>query len=42
MPSDDDPLANHERNEERRRLQACLDGLEPEKSEIVLRPTTTA
>ena len=37
VPSDDDPLANHERNEERRRLLACLDGLEPEKRELVLR-----
>jgi RNA polymerase sigma-70 factor (ECF subfamily) len=37
VPSDDNPLANHERNEERRRLFACLDGLEPEKRELVLR-----
>jgi RNA polymerase sigma-70 factor, ECF subfamily len=36
LPSDDDPLENHERNEDRRRLQACLDGLEPEKREMVL------
>jgi len=36
LPSDDDPLDNHERNEERRRLMACLDALEPEKKEIVL------
>jgi len=35
IPSDDDPLADHERKEERLRLQACLDRLEPEKSEIV-------
>jgi RNA polymerase sigma-70 factor, ECF subfamily len=34
--SDDDPLADHVRNEERRRLQACLDGLEPEKRQVVL------
>jgi len=31
LRSDDDPLADHERNEERRRLQACLDGLGPDK-----------
>src|SRR5262249_14251822 len=36
LPSDDDPHGNHERNEERRRLQACLDALEPEKKEVVL------
>jgi RNA polymerase sigma-70 factor (ECF subfamily) len=35
IPNDDDPLADHERKEERLRLQACLDRLEPEKSEIV-------
>jgi RNA polymerase sigma-70 factor, ECF subfamily len=35
VPSDDDPLADYEREEERLRLQACLDGLEPDKSEIV-------
>jgi RNA polymerase sigma-70 factor (ECF subfamily) len=35
IPNDDDPLADLERNEERRRLQACLDRLGPEKSEIV-------
>src|SRR6185369_14581174 len=28
VPSDDDPRANQERNEERHRLLACLDGLE--------------
>jgi len=36
VPSEDDPLANHERNEHVRRLDACLDRLEPEKREIVL------
>ncbi len=36
LPSDDDPSATLERNEEFRRLQACLDGLEAEKKEIVL------
>ena len=36
FPSGDDPLANHEQNEQRRRLQACLDTLEPEKREMVL------
>ena len=35
IPNDDDPLADHERKEEGLRLQACLDRLEPEKSEIV-------
>jgi RNA polymerase sigma-70 factor, ECF subfamily len=35
IPSDDDPLENYERSEERRRLQACLDKLEPEKRELV-------
>ena len=36
LPSEDDPLGDHERNEERRRLLACLDGLEPDKRELVL------
>ena len=36
LPSDDDPSATLERSEEFRRLQACLDGLEAEKKEIVL------
>ena len=36
LPSDDDPSATIERNEDLRRLQACLDGLEPEKKELVL------
>jgi RNA polymerase sigma-70 factor (ECF subfamily) len=36
LPSDDNPLAGHEQNEEARRLQACLDKLEPERKELVL------
>jgi RNA polymerase sigma-70 factor (ECF subfamily) len=36
VPSDDDPLANLEGSEQRRRLYACLELLEPEKKEIVL------
>ena len=36
LPSGDDPSANQERNEELRRLYACLDGLGPEKKELVL------
>ena len=36
LPSDDDPAANHERDEDLRRLYACLDGLEPERKELVL------
>lgn len=36
LRSDDDPLANYERDEERRRIQHCLDGLEPEKAQLVL------
>jgi RNA polymerase sigma-70 factor (ECF subfamily) len=36
LPSEDNPAANLERSEELRRLYACLDGLEPEKKEIVL------
>jgi RNA polymerase sigma-70 factor (ECF subfamily) len=36
LRNDEDPLADSERNEERRRLQACLDGLEPEKRKVVL------
>ena len=36
VPSDDDPSANLERSEQLRRLYACLEGLEPEKKEIVL------
>jgi RNA polymerase sigma-70 factor, ECF subfamily len=35
IPSDDDPLADYERKEERLRVQACLDRLDAEKSEIV-------
>src|SRR6476661_9475202 len=36
LPSDDDPLATLERSEDYLRLRACLDGLEPDKKEIVL------
>lgn len=36
VPSEDDPAATHERNEQLRRLYACLEALEPEKKEIVL------
>jgi len=36
IPGDDDPSANYEEMEERRRLYACLNTLEPEKKEIVL------
>lgn len=36
IPGDDDPRATHERNEDARRLDACLDRLEPEKKELVL------
>ena len=36
LPSADNPAAGHERNEELRRLYACLDGLERDKKEIVL------
>jgi RNA polymerase sigma-70 factor, ECF subfamily len=36
IPSDDNPAANQERSEELRRLQACLEGLEAERKEIVL------
>jgi RNA polymerase sigma-70 factor (ECF subfamily) len=35
VPSGDDPSADLERSEERRRLHACLDGLEPEKRDLV-------
>ena len=38
LPNEDNPHADHERAEERRRVQACLDALEPEKSEIVRLP----
>jgi RNA polymerase sigma-70 factor (ECF subfamily) len=34
--SDDDPAAGLEQNEQLRRLEACLDNLEPERKEIVL------
>jgi RNA polymerase sigma-70 factor (ECF subfamily) len=36
VPSDDDPSTNLERKEQLRRLDACLEGLEPEKKEMVL------
>lgn len=36
LRSDDDPSANQEEREEQRRLQGCLDGLEPDKRELVL------
>lgn len=36
IPGDDDPHATHERNESARRLDACLDRLQPEKKELVL------
>jgi RNA polymerase sigma-70 factor, ECF subfamily len=36
LPSDDDPSATIERNEDLRRLQGCLEGLAPEKKELVL------
>ena len=36
LPSGDDPAASHEENEELRRLYACLEGLEPERKELVL------
>lgn len=36
IPSDDNPLAEHERAEDGRRLQACLDRLEPDRKEVVL------
>jgi RNA polymerase sigma-70 factor, ECF subfamily len=35
IPNDDGPLTDYERKEERLRLQACLDRLDPEKSETV-------
>jgi RNA polymerase sigma-70 factor, ECF subfamily len=35
LPDADDPLASLERNEERRRLQACLDRLEPQRKQIL-------
>jgi len=37
LRSEDDPLADLERDEERRRLLACLSRLEPEKEQLVLR-----
>jgi len=36
LPSEDDPAAAQERSEELKRLEACLDGLEADKKELVL------
>src|SRR5262245_27690356 len=36
LPSADDPAASQEQSEELRRLNACLDALEPERKEMVL------
>jgi RNA polymerase sigma-70 factor, ECF subfamily len=36
LPSDDDPSATQERNEELRRLQGCLAGLERERRELLM------
>jgi RNA polymerase sigma-70 factor, ECF subfamily len=36
LPSEDNPAAAHERSEELKRLEACLDGLEPDRKELVL------
>jgi len=36
-PSGDNPLAEHEQKEERLRLLACLDRLEPDKREVIVR-----
>jgi RNA polymerase sigma-70 factor, ECF subfamily len=36
VPSDDNPLATHERHEDARRLTACIDRLEPDRKELVL------
>ena len=36
IPSEDDPLADHERNQERQKLLNCLDRLEPDRRKIVL------
>ena len=36
LPSEDDPRVDHERSEERTRLQACLDGLANEKRQLVM------
>jgi RNA polymerase sigma-70 factor, ECF subfamily len=35
LPDADDPLASLERTEERRRLEACLDRLEPQRKQIL-------
>jgi RNA polymerase sigma-70 factor, ECF subfamily len=36
LPGTDDPAATLERSEELKRLEACLDGLEPDRKELVL------
>jgi RNA polymerase sigma-70 factor (ECF subfamily) len=36
LPSQDDPAASHEQNEEMRRLRECLERLEQDKRELVL------
>jgi RNA polymerase sigma-70 factor, ECF subfamily len=36
LPSEDDPSASHEHNEEMQRLRACLDSLERERREVLL------
>ncbi len=36
IPSEDDPLADHERNQERQKLLDCLGRLEPDRRKIVL------
>ena len=36
LPSEDDPAAAQERSVELKRLEACLDGLEADKKELVL------
>jgi RNA polymerase sigma-70 factor (ECF subfamily) len=36
LPSEDDPSASHDHNDQLRRLYACLDRLEPERKEILL------
>jgi RNA polymerase sigma-70 factor (ECF subfamily) len=35
LPSEEDPLTSLERGEERRRLLACLEGLEPDRQQII-------
>jgi RNA polymerase sigma-70 factor, ECF subfamily len=36
LPSDDNPAATYERSEDLRRLQTCIEGLEPDRKELVL------